>query len=392
MNSMNNNKIKQNNNSYIDDEENSSCTPSPPEVSTTQKYMNSLLKPIKPGLDGMDDRIKPVTPTCHSILQRRSLPERSQPLMKVGENRYKNPPPPPPLNIKNRLGSTTEMQEDDNVFRSQAEEIARELHIVRKISNLAPVKSEAGFDSYVTCRVNDRFVYDYEEEDHELQNGILEHSNGNGDPHGEFREPEEEAMYNIGEKFKIARPILARTTSVGRLVNNFESIEETRSLAGDVRPRSPPITNSQRRFGTLTRQRTHLGLGSDYSAITREYDENDYYQYTNNIEENNGNNGHHHGMDDENVGWGATRHRTGPTTGKFRGVTNIWGAKSFVPPNQPKPPLPPLPACLSSKSTNYLQHSVRYLFINFIKECVFYSKLTASLITLIGGMMTVTRG
>merc|ERR1719414_2570568 len=62
--------------------------------------------------------------------------------------------------------------------------------------------------------------------------------------------------------------------------------------------------------------------------------------------------------DDENVGWGATRHRTGPTTGKFRGVTNIWSAKNFVPPSQPKPPLPPPPSCFASRSTpNYLHHS-----------------------------------
>jgi hypothetical protein len=109
-------------------------------------------------------------------------------------------------------------------------------------------------------------------------------------------------------------------------------------------------------------------LGSEYCAITREYDDNDYYQYINNIE-NNGSN-EHHDADDENVGWGATRHRTGPTTGKFRGVTNIWSAKSFVPPNQPKPPLPPPPACLSSKSTNYLPHAVRY-FLSILKRMCF---------------------
>ena len=89
MNSMNNNKIKQNNNNYMDDAESNSSTPSPPEISTTQKYMNSLLKQTKPDLNGKDDKVKHTTPTCHSFLQRRSLPERSQPLLQVGENKYK---------------------------------------------------------------------------------------------------------------------------------------------------------------------------------------------------------------------------------------------------------------------------------------------------------------
>ena len=326
------------------------------ETATTQKYVNSLLKmQMKPDFN---DKARNVSPTCHSILQRRSLPERSQPLLQVGENKYKHPPPPPPLNIKNRLGSTTEMQADDNIFRSKAEEIARELQIVRKISNLPP---EPVANSHMPYVETERFAYDYDEDPDDISNGVLDYENGSHEAHESFQDQEDDSAYNIGDNFKIARPILSRTTSVGRLVNNFENLEETRSLAGDVRTRSPPLTNSQRRFGTLTRQRTHLGLGCDYGTITNDYDENEYFQSTNYMENNNGINGECYDGDDENIGWGATRHRTGPTSGKFRGVTNIRSAKNFVPPSQPKPPLPPPPSCFASRPTpNYLVHSVRF--------------------------------
>ena len=362
---MNNNKTKQN--GYMDAEK------SDTENSTTQKYINSLLRQPAPLLEGTDDKPKHATPTCHSILQRKSVPDRPQHqtlqrkslparpqhLLQVGENKYKNPPPPPPLNIKNRFGSTTEMQ-TDNVFRSQAEDIARELNIVRKIQNIS---TEPEYDPYLRSEPNERFRYDYYEEDNDLENETMDYSNGSSrkssrEYEEEFEQTLEEPIYNVGEKFKIARPILARTTSVGRLVNNFESLEETRSLAGDVRPRSPPITNSQRRFGTLTRQRTHLGIGIEYGAMPSEYQDEDHYLNMNSIA-GNGNNEY---PDNEEDGWGATRHRTGPTTGKFRGPTNIWNTKFFVPPNQPKPPLPPPPACLSPKSSNPLQHSVRFFF------------------------------
>ena len=351
MNNMNNNKSKQSN---ITEEENTIS----PELSTTQRYMNSLMRPIRsPEIDENNERPKHSTPTCHSILhQRKSLPERQQPLLQLGENKFKQPPPPPPLNIKNRFGSTTDVQAD-NVFRSQAEEIARELHIVRKITNVP--SSEPRFDSYPQRETNGRFRYDYDEED---DDDTIEYSNSSGQSHEEFQDTPEEPFCNTGETFKIARPILSRTTSVGRLVNNFESLDETRSLAGDIRPRSPPITNSQRRFGTLTRQRTHLGLGSQYSGILPTGYENEEPHYSYN-EDRNGFDDYPNGNEhDENVGWGATKYRTGPTTGKFRGPTSIWSAKFFVPPSQPKPPLPPLPTSLSNKS--YLQHSVGlFLFL-----------------------------
>ena len=344
------------------DAENNDADITNESATTTQKYVNSLLKmQMKPDFnDKGNDKLKNISPTCHSILQRRSLPERSQPLVQVGENKYKHPPPPPPMSIKNRLGSTTEVQNEDNVFRSKAEEIARELQIVRNISNFPPLPPEPVVNSHIPYVETQRFAYDYDEEDQDdIPNEAYEYEDGSPEP---YDDRTDDSVYNIGEKFKIARPILSRTTSVGRLVNNFENLEETRSLAGDVRNRSPPLTNSQRRFGTLTRQRTHLGLGSEYGAITNDFDESEYSM--NNVEDDNGVNGECYDGDDENIGWGATRHRTGPTTGKFRGVTNIWSAKNFVPPTQPKPPLPPPPSCFASRSTpNYLHHSVRFIFI-----------------------------
>ena len=117
------------------DAENNDADITNESATTTQKYVNSLLKmQMKPDFnDKGNDKLKNISPTCHSILQRRSLPERSQPLVQVGENKYKHPPPPPPMSIKNRLGSTTEVQNEDNVFRSKAEEIARELQINDRI-------------------------------------------------------------------------------------------------------------------------------------------------------------------------------------------------------------------------------------------------------------------
>ena len=345
-----------------DDAKNNHTNTTNESASATQKYVNSLLKmQMKPEFNNKgNESIGNVSPTCHSILQRRSLPERAQPLVQVGENKYKHPPPPPPMSVKNRLGSTTEIQNDDKIFRSKAEEIARELQIVRNITNLPPLPPEP-VSSHVPYVETQRFAYDYDEDDQDdMPNEAYHYEDGSPEP---YDDPGNDPAYNIGENFKIARPILSRTTSVGRLVNNFENLEETRSLAGDVRKISPPLTNSQRRFGTLTRQRTHLGLGSEYDAMTNNYDENNYSHSPDNMEDRNGMNNECYDGDDENVGWGATRHRTGPTTGKFRGVTNIRSAKNFVPPSQPKPPLPPPPSCFASRSTpNYLHHSVRFSF------------------------------
>ena len=103
-------------------------------------------------------------------------------------------------------------------------------------------------------------VVKHDEDPDDISNGVLDYENGSHEAHESFQDQEDDSAYNIGDNFKIARPILSRTTSVGRLVNNFENLEETRSLAGDVRARSPPLTNSQRRFGTLTRQRTNQSL------------------------------------------------------------------------------------------------------------------------------------
>ena len=178
-----------------------------------------------------------------------------------------------------------------------------------------------------------------------------DYSNGEGENDEHFVEPCEDSMYSYGGTFKIARPILSRTTSVGRLVNYFESLEETRSLAGDIRSRSPPITNSQRGIGTMIRQRTHLGLSSEGNGIISDYSGYSDYNIPHNLNSD-------RAVDDKNiaVGWGSTRQKVGIG---YRGPTNILNKKCFVPPTQPKPPLPPLPACLSSKSANSFFCSVR---------------------------------
>ena len=343
MNTMNNNKSKQNNDA---DTENSSTKSS----MIQNNYLNSFPGKIQLDLSSEEeDKFKHSTPTCHAILQKRSLPARPHQLLQADTSRSKQAPPPPPLNIKNRFGSTTELQA--NYFRSEAEEIARELQIVNKIQNIS---SQRLRHTNLRNGENQHFGYDYNE-NNDLNNEVIDYLNVPKESHEQFLEPHGEPIYNIGEKFKIARPVLSRTTSVGRLVNNFESLEETRSLAGDVKRRSPPITNSQRRFGSLIRQRTHLGLGCEYGAMTS--DENDHYNSTNNMMVNG--NREYPDIDDGGVGWGATRQNIGVG---FRGPTNIWSAKFFVPPTQPKPPLPPPPACLSSKSTNHFQHSVCSLF------------------------------
>ena len=316
-------------------------------ATTTQKYVNSLLKRTQPETTFTDNKPKYATPTCHSLLQqKRSLQEPPQRLLQVGLNKFKPAPPPPPLNIKNRFGSSTELQTTH--LRSEAEEIAREFQIV---NNIQKMSAQPFCDPNSTRDGRIRFGYDYDEDDYDLDNELDNYSNGEGENDESFEEPCEDSIYSSGGTFKIARPILSRTTSVGRLVNNFESREETQSLAGDIRSRSPPITNSQRGIGTMIRQRTHLGLCSEGNGLISGYSGDGDYNIPYNMNPD-------RAVEDRNiaVGWGSTRQKVGIG---YRGPTNILNRKCFVPPTQPKPPLPPLPACLSSKSANSFFHSVR---------------------------------
>jgi len=385
MNNMNNNKTKDSS-SYKETPETHTAMDNLAGMSTTQKYMNNLLKGIQadPSVDDRRTPLKPVkysVPTCHTLLmQKRSLqePPQQQQLVQVG-NKFKPVPPPPPLNIKNRFGSTTELAQQTNRFYgSEAEEIARELQIVKNISSqsqhglpFANNNNNNNMDlskrSQVYIDYNDVYNDDdeYEGSKNEFSDREEEHLEMEGYHVSEHNQ--DESIYsNFGEAFKIARPTLSRTTSVGRLVNNFEQLEETRSLAGDVqgRQRSPPLTRSQRRLGTLTRQRTHLGIGVvgndqwNTGEEVRDFYDGDNDGYTNRWDGPNETSAIED-VEQNDTGWGSTRQKTGPG---FRGPTTIWNGKFFVPPTQPKPPVP-------SKPMNRFYHSVGFrLYLRMITQ------------------------